>query len=122
MRIVLPFLCIVACLLPSGAEEPVQKWEIVSQMGGHTFVYVSPDGLNDKPRTPRAFPMTDHQMDVAEAVEGRGWGRMVVDMADLPQACASPHPAPQSYRPAKSRIVSAVRDVVERVAAQRGSG
>lgn len=64
--------------------------------------------------------MTDHQMDVAEAVEGRGWGRMVLDMADLAEACASPQPAPQSYRPAKSRLVSAVRDVVERVAAQRG--
>ena len=64
--------------------------------------------------------MTDHQMDVAEAVQSRGWGRMVLDMADLAEACASPQPVPQSYRPAKSRLISAVRDVVERVAAQAG--
>lgn len=64
--------------------------------------------------------MTDHQLDVAEAVERRGWGRMILDMDDLPGACADPPPVPLSYHPAQHRLVSAVRDVVERVAARGG--
>ena len=64
--------------------------------------------------------MTDHQLDVAEAVERRGWGRMVLDVAELPTLCAEPPPVPESYRPAKAELVAAVRGVVERVAAARG--
>ncbi len=63
--------------------------------------------------------MNDHQMDIAEAVERRGWGRMVCDMDDLPDACAHPPAAPASYEPAKERLVSAVREMVERVAAKK---
>jgi len=63
--------------------------------------------------------MTDHQLDIAQAVERRGWGRMVLDMEDLPAACAHPPDVPESYCPAKHRLVAAVREMVERVAARR---
>lgn len=61
--------------------------------------------------------MTDHQIDVARAVESRRWGRMVFDIDDLDEACAKPPPVPENYRPATARLVSAVRDAIERVAA-----
>lgn len=60
--------------------------------------------------------MTDHQLDVAEAVERRGWGRMVLDMANLPALCAAPPPVPEQYHPAKERLIATVRAAVERVA------
>lgn len=59
--------------------------------------------------------MNDHQLDIAEAVERRGWGRMVRDMAGLPALCAEPPPVPPHYRPAKHRLVRAVREMVDRV-------
>ena len=62
--------------------------------------------------------MTDHQLDVAEAVERRGWGRMILDVADLSEACAHPPALPVSYAPARDQLVAAVRSVVERVAAR----
>jgi UDP-N-acetylglucosamine transferase subunit ALG13 len=61
--------------------------------------------------------MNDHQLDLARAVERRGWGRMVLNIDDLPAACADPLPAPKAYTPAKARLISTVRDIVERVAA-----
>ncbi len=61
--------------------------------------------------------MSDHQLDIAEAVQRRGWGRMVMDMALLAEACANPTPAPPSYRPAEARLVAALRDDIERVMA-----
>lgn len=64
--------------------------------------------------------MDDHQMDVAEAVQRRGWGRMIDNIDDLPEACANPRPFPGSYAPVKHRLVAAVRDVVDRVAARQG--
>ncbi len=63
--------------------------------------------------------MTDHQLDVARAVEKRGWGRMILDMNDLPDACVAPPPVPASYKPAKHRLIVAVRDTIDRVAARR---
>lgn len=64
--------------------------------------------------------MNDHQLDLAEAVERRGWGRMIVDVKELPEACANPPAAVESYAPAKHRLVAAVRDAVDRVAAVKG--
>jgi UDP-N-acetylglucosamine transferase subunit ALG13 len=61
--------------------------------------------------------LTDHQLEVAEAVEKRGWGRVIHDIEDLPDACAHPPAVPAQYRPAKHRLVGAVRDTIERVAA-----
>lgn len=63
--------------------------------------------------------MNDHQLDIAQAVARRRWGRMILDIDELPAACAAPPEAPQSYRPAKQRLVSAVRDMVERIAAKK---
>ena len=65
--------------------------------------------------------MNDHQLDVAEAVQRRGWGRMVTEVSELPEACAHPPPVPESYRPAKERLVASVREVVERVSARKAS-
>ena len=62
--------------------------------------------------------MNDHQLDVAMAVQARGWGRMILDIDDLEQACALPPPIPAKYSPATARLVSAVRDAIERVAAK----
>ncbi|MFO7976408.1 MAG: PssD/Cps14F family polysaccharide biosynthesis glycosyltransferase [Candidatus Hydrogenedentota bacterium] len=61
--------------------------------------------------------LTDHQLELAEAVQRRGWGRMVLDMADLEDACLNPLPPPSSYEPAKHRLVAAVRETVEHAAA-----
>ncbi len=66
--------------------------------------------------------MNDHQLDVAQAVENRGWGRMVLDIDALPAACADPPAVPESYRPAQHRLVEAVRDTVERVTARVAGG
>jgi UDP-N-acetylglucosamine transferase subunit ALG13 len=61
--------------------------------------------------------MNDHQMDLALAVEARKWGRMILDMDELPEACATPPQIPASYVPAKAPLIAAVKDLVERVAA-----
>lgn len=58
----------------------------------------------------------DHQRDIAEAVRRRGWGRMILDVEELDEACANPPPFPESYRPAKERLIGAVRRMVDRVA------
>ena len=62
--------------------------------------------------------MNDHQLDVAKAVQARGWGRMILDIDELEQSCASPPAVPEKYAPASGRLVSAVRDAIERVAAK----
>jgi len=62
--------------------------------------------------------MSDHQLDIAQAVQRRGWGRMVCDIDDLAGACAHPPAVPEVYRPARHRLVAAVREMVERVAAK----
>ena len=64
--------------------------------------------------------MSDHQLDIAHAVQRRGWGLVVLEMADLPEACTNPPPAPKAYSPARHRLVGAVREKVERVAAMQG--
>jgi len=51
----------------------------------------------------------DHQLDLAQAVERRGWGRMVLDVADLDALCAAPPPAHRNYSPAKAPLIDAVR-------------
>lgn len=65
--------------------------------------------------------LNDHQLDIAEIVQRRRWGRMVLDIADLESACADPLPFPETYRPAREPLVAAVRDMVDRVAQKRGS-
>ncbi len=60
--------------------------------------------------------MNDHQLDLAEAVARRGWGRMVVDVAELDSACASPPLPPLQYRPAREGLIAAVRNMIDRTA------
>ncbi len=69
--------------------------------------------------------MNDHQIEIAEAVERRGWGRTIQDIDDLTAACASPPPPPQTYSPARAPLIAAVRAFVDDTArhvAQRASG
>lgn len=64
--------------------------------------------------------VNDHQLDIAHAVERRGWCRTVLDIDDLEGACADPTPAPADYRPAKHRLIGALREFIDRVAARKG--
>ena len=63
--------------------------------------------------------LTDHQLDLAEAVQRRGWGRTILDIDDLDDACANPPPVPEDYAPSRHRLISAVQDTIERVAARK---
>lgn len=63
--------------------------------------------------------MNDHQIEIAEAIERRGWGRMALDVADLPGLCAVPPDAPANYRPNTAPLLAAVRAMVDRVSAER---
>lgn len=51
----------------------------------------------------------DHQLDLAEAVQRRGWGRMVLDMDELDALCADPPPAHLGYAPARHALIGALR-------------
>jgi UDP-N-acetylglucosamine transferase subunit ALG13 len=55
---------------------------------------------------------TDHQIELARAVERRGWGRVVIDIGALAEACANPPPAFEGYAPAKEALVAFVVGVV----------
>ena len=63
--------------------------------------------------------MNDHQIDLARAVETRKWGRMILRIEDLPDACANPPPVPAEYAPAKARLIASIRELVERIAAAK---
>ncbi len=63
--------------------------------------------------------MNDHQLDLAEAVARRGWGRMVVNIDDLEDACENPPPAPTQYRPAREGLIAAVRNMVMYIAEEK---
>ena len=56
----------------------------------------------------------DHQLELAEAVERRSWGRAIMDINDLEQACADPPPAHTNYGPAKDALIRAVRETIEK--------
>jgi beta-1,4-N-acetylglucosaminyltransferase len=61
----------------------------------------------------------DHQLDLAEAVQRRGWGRMVLDISELEAACLQPANPPAEYRPAREPLVNAIRNAVEHLTAGR---
>jgi UDP-N-acetylglucosamine transferase subunit ALG13 len=54
----------------------------------------------------------DHQLDIAQAVERRGWGKAVTDVAQLSEACANPLPPKRGYAPDKARLVQSVRAAI----------
>ncbi len=55
----------------------------------------------------------DHQLDLAEAIERRGLGRMVRDMDDLDALCAAPPPACANYTPARHALIGAIRESID---------
>lgn len=55
----------------------------------------------------------DHQLDLARAVERRGWGKVVLDVEQLGPLCAEPPPAYTAYTPAKDDLIAAVRGTIE---------
>jgi len=63
--------------------------------------------------------MNDHQIEIADAIERRGWGRKVLDMDALPEACADPPAVPAHYRPNKAPLLAAVKAMAERVKGHR---
>jgi beta-1,4-N-acetylglucosaminyltransferase len=65
--------------------------------------------------------MNDHQLDLARAVERRGWGRMVLDVEMLPESCAQAPPACEDYEPARERLLGSIRGMVTDVAAKKNS-
>lgn len=56
--------------------------------------------------------MNDHQLDLARAVDARGWGRMIDDLEDLPEACAHPPDVASGYAPAKEGLISEIRGLL----------
>ena len=63
--------------------------------------------------------MNDHQLDIAKAIERRGWGRMIVDIEDLDDACANPPSVPEQYQPAKAQLIKSVKKIVDEIAMQK---
>lgn len=61
--------------------------------------------------------MDDHQLQIAEVIVRRGWGKAIHDIGDLADACTNPPAPAESYEPSVHRMIVAVRDVVDRVAA-----
>lgn len=55
---------------------------------------------------------SDHQLDIARAVERRGWGKAVTDVAELPDLCAHPPEPKRDYRPDKDRLIQSVRAAI----------
>ena len=91
---------------------------------GHAGIGTALDALSVKrpfitvPRLKRYNEhMNDHQLEIADAIECRGWGRKVIDMAEFPAACADPPGVPDDYRPNKAPLVGAVKAMVDRVGA-----
>jgi beta-1,4-N-acetylglucosaminyltransferase len=62
--------------------------------------------------------MNDHQVEIAEAVERRGWGRMVLDVEELDRLCAEPPAAVQDYAPDSAQLVAYVKSYVDSLSAE----
>jgi len=93
---------------------------------GHAGIGVTMDALRVKkplllvPRLKRfGEHMNDHQIEIARAVEKRGWGRMVLDIEELDTLCAEPPRAAVDYTPDNERLVTFVRGFVQQVARER---
>ena len=56
--------------------------------------------------------MNDHQMDLARAVEARGWGRVVLDVRELATACAGPPKAHEHYAPASAALIDELKSAI----------
>ena len=59
--------------------------------------------------------MNNHQVEIARAVEERGWGRMITDVEDLKEACASSPSPYETYTPAREGLIRALKGWVDQV-------
>lgn len=66
--------------------------------------------------------MNDHQIEIARAVQQRGWGRMVLDIDDLDAWCHTPPPPVPFYQPDRERLIGYVRHYVDSLTHGRGNG
>ncbi|MFM1920449.1 MAG: hypothetical protein RLZZ303_2083 [Candidatus Hydrogenedentota bacterium] len=60
--------------------------------------------------------MNDHQVEIAHAVEKRGWGRMALDIDDLDALCKTPPPQVMDYEPDRERLITFIRQYLEGLA------
>jgi beta-1,4-N-acetylglucosaminyltransferase len=58
---------------------------------------------------------SDHQADLAQAVEARGWGKAVYDIAELSEAVSNPPPAYRGYAPARNELIGDIRTTLARL-------
>ena len=65
--------------------------------------------------------MNDHQLELARAVEARGWGRVIHDVSELPQACANPLAAHEHYEPASGPLIADIKAFVNSIAARKNA-
>ena len=65
--------------------------------------------------------MNDHQLELARAVALRGWGRMILDVAELAEACADPPAAHQGYQPASAPLIASLRAFIDEIAQRKGN-
>tara|TARA_R110001592_G_scaffold229543_2_gene486220 strand:- start:157 stop:645 length:489 start_codon:yes stop_codon:yes gene_type:complete len=107
--------------LPRGEVLEIQRHARV--IVGHAGIGTALDALSvgrpfiTVPRLKRFNEhMNDHQREIADAIERRGWGRKVEEMGELAALCANPPPVPSSYRPNKAPLLAAVKSMVDRVA------
>ena len=56
--------------------------------------------------------MNDHQMELARAVEARGWGRVILDMRELAAACADPPKPHEHYAPASAALIDELKSAI----------
>ncbi|MCC6152371.1 MAG: beta-1,4-galactosyltransferase [Candidatus Hydrogenedentes bacterium] len=63
--------------------------------------------------------MNDHQLELARAVESRGWGRVIHDIGELPDACANPPRAVENYTPARAPLIADIKEFVDGIAARK---
>lgn len=61
----------------------------------------------------------DHQLDLARAVERRGWGRMVKEIDELDALCARVPTPYAGYAPARESLIASVRSSIEDLVAAR---
>jgi len=54
----------------------------------------------------------DHQLDIALAIERRGWGKTILEMDTLAAHCAEPPAAKRDYQPDSARLFQFVRGAI----------
>ncbi|GMU93147.1 MAG: hypothetical protein AMXMBFR4_22050 [Candidatus Hydrogenedentota bacterium] len=63
--------------------------------------------------------MNDHQLDLGRAIEKRGWGKLILDVNDLPEACANPYYSKAYHKPASEGLVQEIREFIRVVASRK---